>query len=266
MHEETRSALKLLEIIEIQESRAEQLPPWVRDSSEMQTLSYFGLCDLPQDGPPMLTKAGQQYIEREGQVGLGVLQYLPRYMPNLKSREAMIEASSRLLQQYGQAIAEGKGEKYTQNILPPAFRPAVSPGLSARMYAAAAASITRLSDQEPAGCVAEEVVAARIMQQAAELIEQEVTQGVSEAQEAEEAIEGLGGIFSLFQDSQVLELFEMAEPADAALSAAQTEKAGSDQADQRLEAWFRPLWGKAAGGHLGEYSEWEPGPNRHPGG
>lgn len=257
---ETEMPLNLLRQIEVQAEAGEGLPDWVRESAEMQTLQYLGLCRLPEERPPKLTQAGRQYIERAGKVSMGVLQYLPHYIDSLTGREALIEAGARIAERYGRAVAEGKTEEYTRQILPKAFAPAVSPELAARMYAATIASITRLMDQEPAGCVAEEIAATRVLEEAAKIIKGQEKRGTIGGEEAEQATESLTGVFALFGDSEVLGLFEMEEPSDAAILSAQAEESHGEQIDQRLEAWFVPLWGKAASGHLGELSEWEKPP------
>lgn len=252
---EVESPLVLLEQIETQAEHQEELPGWIRKSAEMQALQQLGLCWLPEDLPPRLTGAGRQYIERKGRVGIGVLLYLPSYIDNLTGREAMIEAGARLAHSYGQAVAEGRGEEYTKQILPKAFAPAVTPMLSARMYAATIAVIARLMDQEPAVCVAEEIAALRVMEEASSIIGEQERRGGIPEEEAEAAMESLTGVFELFGDSEVLNLFDMEEPSDAAVIACDQIEEG--QIDQRLESWFRPLWGKAASGHLGTFSEWQ---------
>jgi len=78
--------------------------------------------------------------------------------------------------------------------------------------------MARLSDNEPAGCVAEEVIAIAVMDEARGLLQLSVDRGDLMPDVARAATDELSGLFELFQDDDVLELFDMREPADAAVA------------------------------------------------
>jgi hypothetical protein len=142
-----------------------------------------------------------------------------------------------------------------ERIVPSAFSAAVDMRLATRLYAAASALCVRLSDGRPAGCVAEEIVAVALMQEAEALLE--LHEDLPE-EDAKRAAGELRGLFELFQDDDVLNLFEMADPGDAAVAGHDPINREMGVADQRVEAWFEPFGWATAAGHLDEdpYYRW----------
>ncbi len=126
--------------------------------------------------------------------------------------------------------------------MPPAFAEAVDERLTYNLFAAAVALPVRLAVGDPCGCLAEEILAVRLVELARRALDAQFHAGALGEHDAAAAAWATRGLFQIFQHEEVLELFEMHEPADAAL-------AGED-ADSRLEAWFRPSGGTPATGHL----------------
>lgn len=102
-------------------------------------------------------------------------------------------------------------------------------------------------------------MAVELMAEAAAWLEVKIDAGEIEAAAAHAAREEFSGIFELFQDDDVLRLFDMTEPADAGMAGHSAIDAQMGVADQRIEAWFRPLWGVPATGYLeGQDDQVEP--------
>jgi hypothetical protein len=110
------------------------------------------------------------------------------------------------------------------------------------------ALMVRLGNGDPAGCVAEEIVAVSLLTEDEALLRERDQELGDEA--VEHAVGELRGLFELFQDDDVLRMFEMVEPADAALGGQDPVNVAMGVADQRIEAWFDPFGGIAATGHL----------------
>jgi hypothetical protein len=217
----------------------------------IETLERWGLALAGGElGPPMLLGAGAQFLARHGRVPLETLDFLPGVIDDLNAREALRRASFMLLDEFTHAIAAGDVvEHVREQVVPPAFAAAVDVRLATRMYAAASALIARLSAGHPAGCVAEEIVAVALMQEAEAILD--VNEELSES-DVKQATPELRGLFELFQDDDVLKLFEMSEPGDAAVAGHDPVNRQLGVADQRVEAWFRPFGWATAAGHLDE--------------
>lgn len=198
-------------------------------------------------GHPLLMKAGAQFLARDGEVSRSVLGFLPRYVDDLDARHALLAAGSVLIDEFALAITEDRAVEFAQDIVPEAFEEAVTPRLAVDLFAAAAALLARLAADAPAGCVAEEVIAVELIGRAEVWLE--VVDDLSERDFANAKHE-LRGIYELFEDDDVLELFDMQEPADAAVAGHSPIHRQMGMADQRLEAWFKPLWGTPVTGHL----------------
>lgn len=103
---------------------------------------------------------------------------------------------------------------------------------------------------QPAGCVAEEILAVRLIEGAEYRLEMRRDEGeITEEQEQAAAAE-LRGVFELFQDDDVLDMFEMEEPADAALAGHEPINQQMGVADQRIENWLRPFGGTIPTGYI----------------
>lgn len=218
-----------------------------------------GLVNLaPEDEPelsPFLTQAGLQYLSRKGNVADEVLRFLPRVIDDLNARQALINAGTVLVDEFRYQVARGRAATHAADLVPDAFASAVDDALAVDLFAAAVALIARLSCGRPAGCLAEEVMAVALLEQATGWLEMEADKGELDPETLEPALEALRGIFELFEDDDVLDLFEMEEPADAALAGHSWVNRQAGVVDQRLEAWFRPFGGVPGTGHLKERSQ-----------
>jgi hypothetical protein len=202
----------------------------------------------------LLTRAGSQYLACKGEVPEEVLRFLPGIIDDLHARQAMINAGTVLIDEFRHQIAQGHGARHAANLVPDAFSSAVNEFLAVNLFAAAAALLARLSCGRAAGCLAEEVMAVALLEQATVWLEMEADTGELEPEEADAAQDALRGIFELFEDDDVLALYEMEEPADAAIAGHSWINRQAGVVDQRLEAWFRPFGGVPGARHLTERS------------
>lgn len=205
--------------------------------------------------PAEVRRAGEQYLALKGEVDRSILAFLPDYVDDLNARRALISAGTVLVDEFQDALLKGRGVGFAQDLIPEAFKTAVTERLALDLYSAAVALMVRLSDGEPAGCVGEEIVAVELMGRAESWLEMEVGSGVTTAEEAEEAAPELRSLFDLFQDDDVLDLFEMEEPADAAVAGHSWTNQQMGAADQRIEAWFRPFSWTIGTGYLHDGSD-----------
>lgn len=181
-----------------------------------------------------------------------VLGFLPNFIEDLNTRSALIESGAFLIDEFRAAILSGRAAEHAAELVPNAFAGAADDALALRLYAAAVALMARLSCGRAAGCLAEEIVAVALMDEAEARLEYEVDIGELEPEEAEAAVGQLRGIFELFEDDDVLDLFKMEEPSDAAVAGHSWINRQAGVVDQRIEAWFRPFGGVVATGHLDE--------------
>jgi hypothetical protein len=217
------------------------------------TLRAHGLVLLSEeepDAPPILTRAGSQYLDRRGRVEPDVLSFLPRYVDDLNARAALIEEGRILVDEFRAAILDGRLVDHARGLAPPAFAEAVDGRIALGLFAAAVALMARLSCGRAAGCTAEEIVAVSLIDDCAAWFERELDRGSIGAADVRPGLDAVRGVYSLFQDDDVLDLFEMEEPADAALAGHSSLNRMMGVVDQRLEAWFRPFGGVQATGHL----------------
>jgi hypothetical protein len=221
---------------------------------ELEQLDRMGLCHsgLEDQLAPMLLTAGSQFLSRNGHVDAVVLHFLPGVLDDLNAREALLAAGTVLVDEFRAALLEGEGVDHARLLVPPAFAEAVDPGLALDLYAASVALIARLSDGAPAGCVAEEIMAVRLIEEARMWLDMLEDEGKLDSEQARAASEDLQGLFELFQDDDVLQLFQMEEPADAALTGHHPINRQLGVADQRIEAWFDPFAWTAPSGYLNE--------------
>jgi len=109
-----------------------------------------------------------------------------------------------------------------------------------------------LSDERPAGCVAEEVLAVALLQETRVWLEMELDTGELDRTTMDAAAGELRGLFELFQDDDVLDMSEMREPSDAAASRFSPRALQMGIADQTVERWFDPFGWTAPTGYLAE--------------
>lgn len=224
---------------------------------EVGQLQAMGLVSLvEEDEPPRLRHAGRQWLTAQGEWSRDALHFLPVYFDDLYARQALITAGTVLVDEFRHRLLEGTGVEYArEQLVPPAFAEAINETIALNLFAAAVALMVRLSDDRPAGCVAEEIIAVALLEQAEAELGTRADEGDISQAEAEHARGELRGLFGLFEDDDVLNMFEMAEPADAAVEGHHPIKRAAGVVDQRLEAWFRPFGGVTLTGYLDESAD-----------
>ena len=169
----------------------------------------------PENGVPILTRAGQQFLAMRGDICLDALHFLPDVIDDLHARAALLEAGTALVEDFRAALLRGRGSRHARELVPPAFAEAVDAQMTFDLFAAAVALMARLSADDPAGCIAEEILAARLI----ELAERKLREGVDEetisAEDAVAAGDALRGVFDLFEDCL---LYTSPSPRDGLLS------------------------------------------------
>ena len=227
---------------------------------DLEQLVAFGLVSLGEefDSAPLLLEAGRQYLARDGAVSYWELRFLARTIDDLLARKALLRAGTIVVDEFRDRILTGQGPQYAADeLVPPAFAPAVDERLTLDLYAASVSLIARLSADQPAGCVAEEIVAVAVMDQAKAWLERREADEEVSTEEASAAAEAMNDLFDLFQDDDVLNMFDMGEPADAALAGHDPINQQLAVVDQRVESWFRPFGWTAPTGYLAEEAEAE---------
>jgi len=251
-HEGHRERLiRLLAAIGLEQAAGEPLDPGalaqeldVREAAvrmDLDQLERLGLAlaGIDEDVPPALLVAGSQYLERRGHVDHEVLHFLPRVLDDLGTREALLVAGTVLVDEFRAAVLDGRAVEHARDLVPSAFDAAVDERLALDLFAAAVALMARLSEGAPAGCVAEEVVAVTLLDDARLLLEIRRDEGVLTPDEEQHAREELRELFELFEDDEVLGLFTLPGPAPA----------------QAAESWFDPFGGTAPTGYLNDLPE-----------
>ena len=210
--------------------------------NDLEELSALGLIldGLEEGLPPILRHAGRQFLAGRPTVRREVLRFLPQVIDDLNAREALLLAGTILVDEFRAAFLDGDPVEHAREMVPRAFAPAVDERVALDLYAAAVALVARLSDGAPAGCLAEEIVAVDLMDEARTWLELRREEGLLEAREEEAASDELRGLFELFEDDDVLDMFAMHEPADAAMAGHDPVNDYLGVVDQRLEAWFDP--------------------------
>jgi hypothetical protein len=181
-----------------------------------------------------------------------LLTFLPGAIDNLHTREAMLIAGTILVDEFRAALVDGRGVEHAAELVPPAFSGAVDDRMAIDLYSAAIALTARLSCGEPAGCLAEEIMAIALIHEAEVWLESSVDEGELSKDDAAAAMEELGGLFELFQDDDALDLFDMKEPADAAMAGHDPVNRQLGVVDQRIEAWFEPFGWTTPTGYLAD--------------
>lgn len=179
-------ARPLLEAIGMSQAREETLdvPQLARDLgrpedvlfSQIEQLESWGLALAnPEVDPPILLDAGKQYLRERGAVEADALRFLPDILDDLNARRAVLRGGSLLIDEFSREVAAGRGTEYARELVPPAFVASVNDRLGVGLFAAAVALMSRLSASSPAGCVAEEIIAVRVIDEAGAWLE---TQGI----------------------------------------------------------------------------------------
>ena len=118
----------------------------------------------PEGGTPILTRAGQQFLAIRGDICLDALYFLPDTIDDLHARAALLEAGGALVDEYRTALLAGRGPAHARELVPPAFADVIDARMTYDLFAAAVALIARLSAGDPAGCIAEEILAVRLIE------------------------------------------------------------------------------------------------------
>ncbi|MCW3019402.1 MAG: hypothetical protein JWN10_1710 [Solirubrobacterales bacterium] len=247
-----QAASELLDIPKIARERGMSERAVREQLAHLENLGLlFGLSDEDQE-PPILPEAGKQYLARRGDVPRDVLRFLSRQVDDLNAREALLAAGTILVDEFRDNLLHDHAKEYAEGLVPPAFEQAVTERLALDLFAAAVALLTRLSDARPAGCVAEEILAVALIEQAKVHLEMRADLGqLTEIEAADAAEAATSGLFDLFQDDDVLALFEMSEPSDAAVMGHSPISREMGVTDQRLESWFKPFTWTIPTGYLG---------------
>ena len=207
---------------------------------DLEQLEALGLVltGLDDGLAPRLLSAGRQFLARRGDVEQDVVSFLPRVIDDLNAREALLAAGTIIVDEFRAALVDGDPVDHARALIPPAFTTAVDERLAVDLFAATAALMARLSDGAPAACVAEEIMAVGLIEEARGWLELRRETGELDDDAARAASEELGGLFELFEDDDVLNMFDMVEPADAALAGHDPLNQQLGVADQRVESWF----------------------------
>jgi hypothetical protein len=202
--------------------------------------------------PALMLRAGEQYLDLRGEVERDVLAFLPAVLSDLHAREALLRAGTIIVDEFRYAVVSGREIEHAQELVPPAFVGAVDRKLAVDLFAASIALLARLSADEPAGCVGEEIVAISLLSEARAWLEMRAERDEISRDAQRDASSDLEGLFELFQDADVLRMFEMQEPADAAVARDSWIDEAAGIADQRVSAWFLAFGGTATTGYLHE--------------
>lgn len=221
-------------------------------ASQIVQLEHAGLLLTGQnsDEPVLLRHAGHQFLDARGEVSPDVLLFLPRFIDNLHTRDALIVGGTILVDEFRGEYLHGDPVRHAAELVPPAFAPAADERLAINLYAAAVALMARLSNGRPAGCVAEEILAVRLMQSAEVNLDMRADIGELTDAEVSAARGEMNSLFDLFEDDDVLNMFDMEEPADASLAEYDPVNMQLGVVDQRIENWFRPFGGVTPTGYL----------------
>ena len=211
------------------------------DQLQRARLLHLG---LDFGAPPIVTRAGRQYVARRGAFEPPAVAFLT-IVDDLDGRAALLRASSILLDEFRYHIAGGRAVEYAKQLVPEAFEQAVDEWLALKLLDAATALIMHLHNGRPAGCVAQEILAVELIELAKDDLDARAEAGeLTPADSQRAGQEVAGGIFELFEDDDVLDMFEMREPGDAAVLRLDPVRQALGVADQRLESWFVPFAGR----------------------
>lgn len=162
-------------------------------------------------GPPRLARAGRQFVARHGVVDESVLRFLPTFVGDLHAREVLIEGATQMVEGFLSAMAGGRARAYARDLVPRRVAAAVTDDVAHRLFCAASALVARLSGEQAAGSLAEEVLAARLVERAAAALDDQAHAEAWAASDFDGARDALGGVFDLSGDRWVLLMFEPGE-------------------------------------------------------
>jgi hypothetical protein len=219
---------------------------------ELERLDGMGLLfdGFEDEGPPAMLKSGRQCLGRRGEVAEEVLRFLPGYIDDLYAREALLESGVALVEEFRDELLQGDAVRHAAQLVPVAFADAVDEALALNLFAATVALMARLSEGGPAGCLAEEIMAVGLLDEAGARLAARGERGELTETQVEAATSELRGLFELFEDDDVLDLFEMREPSDAAVASEDPARQPFGIVEQRIEAWFTPFGSTIPTGHI----------------
>jgi hypothetical protein len=200
---------------------------------------------------PILPLAGRQFLDRAGCVPREVLRFLPKFVDDLYGREALLKAGTTLVEEFRFQLLYGDPLDHAARLVPRAFAGAIDEKMALDLFAAAVALMVRLSDGRPAGCLAEEIMAVGLLEEAKRCLRRRCEIGELTEEEADSARGELAGIFELFEDDDVLTLFARGEPGEGALSERVQLRSRGATLDQRVEEWFVPFSWTLPTGYIG---------------
>lgn len=212
-----------------------------------------GLAHLAGGDPaylPRLMHAGRQYLALRGDVGHDVLAFLPLTVDDLHARRALLQAGALLVDEFRHAVLAGRAKSHAAGLVPRAFAEVVTERIAVDLFAAAVALMARLEAEQPAACVAEEMLAAELIEHADSWLSIEAEQGVLPAADAAAARAALPSLLGLFGDAGELQMSGRREPADVTLGRHDASADRPAGVDVSVEAWFRPFAGAAPTGYL----------------
>ncbi len=137
--------------------------------------------------PALLTHAGGQYLALRGQVSEDTLFFLAEVIGDLHGREALMRAGTLLVDEFRHAILQGRAVDHAEELVPVAFKAAVDDRLAVDLFAASVALMTRLSSGDAAGCLAEEIIAVALLDEARALLDTRLEEGEIGAADAKAA-------------------------------------------------------------------------------
>ncbi|MHB8240650.1 MAG: hypothetical protein ACYDHN_01545 [Solirubrobacteraceae bacterium] len=211
------------------------------------------LCSGVDEGlVPIVPRAGRQFVERKGHVPREVLHFLPRFVDDLYAREALVHGGKVLVREFREHVLLGNAVDHAVELVPPSFAAAVSERVALDLFAAAVALMARLSDEKPAGCLAEEIMAVELLKQAERWLEDRCVHQRLSHSEAEAAARELGGLFELFDGDDVLALFALSEPAGTSAESRNPSSRQLEVLEQRMASWFEPFGWTIPTGYMGE--------------
>jgi hypothetical protein len=155
---------ELLDVAELARELSTSEPVIRMDIGQLHALGLV-LDGLREGLPPILPRAGRQFLARDGDADHDVLGFLPRVIDDLNAREALLVAGTLVVDEFRVALLRGAAVEHAQQLVPPAFITAVDDRLALDLFAAAVALMARLSDGAPAGCVAEEIMSVGLMEE-----------------------------------------------------------------------------------------------------
>lgn len=144
------------------------------DQLEVASLLLSG---RDEHGTPLLLATGRQFLNVGGEVPWDVLHFLPSVVDDLHAREALLFAGSVLVDEFRHQLLGATHVEHAAELVPPGFAEAVDEALAVDLFAAAIALLARLSAGEPASCVAEEILAVRLIEEAAGRLESRAASG-----------------------------------------------------------------------------------------